>query len=188
MHIEQSQFIRYLKNTYPNFFRNCFVLEIGSCNVNGSIRENFENCNYIGIDVGAGDCVDEVCSGHEYAAPNNSFDMVISTECFEHNPFWFETFQNMIRMCKPGGMVAFTCAGEIRPEHGTSRVDPASSPLTQAIGWGDYYRNLSSEDFKSKMNFDDVFFENNYVFIDSYYWLDNVYSKPIDLYFWGIKK
>jgi 2-polyprenyl-3-methyl-5-hydroxy-6-metoxy-1,4-benzoquinol methylase len=32
---------------------------------------------------------------------SNSFDTVASCECFEHNPEWAKTFENMHRMCKP---------------------------------------------------------------------------------------
>ena len=188
MHTEQMVFVQNLKNTFPRYFNNCSVLEVGSCNVNGTIRTYFENCNYTGVDVGAGPCVDVVCSGHEYAGPDNFYDLVISTECFEHNPFWFQTFLNMIRMCKSGGMVAFTCAGSFRPEHGTLRSVPGASPLTANIGWGEYYKNLTSDDFKSKLNFDDIFNKGEYFFIDSYYFDNYIYRGPMDLYFWGIKK
>jgi len=34
------------------------------------------------------------------APPANSFDCTISVECFEHNPFWLETFVNMLRMTR----------------------------------------------------------------------------------------
>lgn len=182
------QFIANLKNKYPQYFANCFVLEIGSHNINGTIRDFFENCNYLGIDVGHGPCVDIVCSGHEFNAANDMFDMVISTECFEHNPYWFETFMNMIRICKPGGMISFTCASSGRPEHGTSRSDPGSSPLSNSIGWGEYYKNLTSSDFKDKINFDDYFSPSEYKFIESYYHVNILYEHPMDLYFWGIKK
>jgi SAM-dependent methyltransferase len=188
MHTEQIVFIQNLKNTFPNYFSDCSVLEIGSYNVNGTIREYFNNCNYIGVDVGEGPCVDVVCSGHEYDGPDNSFDLVISTECFEHNPFWFETFLNMIRVCKSGGMVAFTCAGEYRPEHGTTKFAPTASPLTNKIGWGEYYKNLTAYDFKSRLELDNIFRNNQYFFIDSYYFDNYIFRGPMDLYFWGIKK
>lgn len=181
-------FVQNLKNTFPQFFNNCNVLEIGSCNVNGTIRQYFNNCNYVGVDVGAGPCVDVVCSGHEYNAPDSSFDLVISTECFEHNPHWFETFVNMIRLCRSDGMVAFTCAGRNRPEHGTTRCIPTASPLTHELGWGDYYRNLTEYDFRSKMKFDDIFKQNQYAFMESHYFDMYIFNGPMDLYFWGIKR
>lgn len=188
MHNEQAVFVQTLKNTYPHYFNNCSILEVGSCNINGTIRDYFENCEYVGIDVGPGNCVDIVCSGHEYDGPSNYFNTVISTECFEHNPFWLETFTNMIRMCKSGGLIAFTCAGEIRPEHGTFRSNPDASHLTNSIGWGDYYRNLSASDFTSKIDFNKHFAPNEYTFVDGYSYEYRLYRRPMDLYFWGFKK
>jgi SAM-dependent methyltransferase len=187
MHTEQMVFIQNLRNTYPQYFNNCTVLEVGSCNVNGTIRHLFTDCEYVGLDVGPGPCVDIVCSGHQYAGPSDHYDMVISTECFEHNPYWFETFVNMIRMCRPDGLVAFTCASGIRPEHGTSRSHPSASHLTLGVGW-EYYKNLSEEDFTSRMNFENHFLSGEYTFIKSYYFDNFIQRGPMDLYFWGIKK
>jgi hypothetical protein len=83
----------------------------------------------------------------------------------------------MIRLCKPGGFVFFTCATEGRPEHGTSRSTPLDSPLTVDQGW-EYYRNLNESDFQQFIDFDDQF---------KYYGFE-INDQSKDLYFWGIKK
>ena len=174
-HIEQKNFFQKIKNRLPDHFYQKRVLEIGSLDINGTIREFFDQCQYIGIDVGPGPGVDVVCEGQNYNAPENSFDVVCSAECFEHNPYWLETFQNMIRLCKDDGLVLFTCATEGRPEHGTTRTSPQDSPLTIGIGW-DYYRNLNKEDFIENLNFTSLF--SSYGF--------EVNDQSHDLYFWGI--
>ena len=46
----------------------------------------------------------------DIALPTASFDVVISCECFEHNPYWRETFLNMTRVLRPGGLFVLTCA------------------------------------------------------------------------------
>jgi SAM-dependent methyltransferase len=176
-HIQQKVFISELKNKYNHFFKNKKVLDVGSLDINGSMREFFEHCNYTGIDVGEGKGVDIVCQGQDYDAPDESFDVVCSAECFEHNPYWFETFENMIRMCKKGGLLFFTCATEGRPEHGTSRTTPDCSPLTVELGWT-YYQNLTEQDLTERLNLDDHF--SSYEF--------SINSETCDLYFWGIKK
>jgi SAM-dependent methyltransferase len=176
-HEAQRVFVQNLKSHFSEFFDNKKVLEIGSLNINGTVRDFFKECNYLGIDVGEGHGVDLVCPGQEFNAPDESYDTVLSTECFEHNPYWLETFKNMIRMCKDGGLIFFTCATDGRAEHGTTRSDSGSSPLTIDLGW-DYYRNLNESDFTSNLNFDDLF--SSYQFI--------VNSDAKDLYFWGIKK
>ena len=123
------------------------VLEVGSYDVNGSMRKVFEGASeYVGVDLVEGPGVDVVGFGHELDHPDASYDVVVSGECFEHDPHWQQTFANMVRLVRPAGLVAFTCASHGRPEHGTRRSDVSDSPGTQAVG-SDYYRNLVAEDF-----------------------------------------
>lgn len=195
-HSIQKEFFLHVKNKFSNYFSNSKVLEVGSLNINGTIRDLFSECDYLGIDVGEGPCVDIVCPGQDYNAPDNTFDVVCSAECFEHNPYWEETFANMVRMCKPGGLIILTCATTGRPEHGTTRSDVGSSPLTVSIGW-EYYKNLDENDFRNayEESFDEIFSEyefhstvdsNRTDFIKYIYKICN--DPCADLYFWGIVK
>ena len=177
-HQEQFNFILKIKNQYPEYFRRKQVLEIGSLNINGSVRMLFERCHYTGIDVGEGPGVDIVCPGQLYNAPDKTYDVVLSAECFEHNPSWLETFQNMIRMCKSSGLVLFTCATYGRPEHGTTRSTPNCSPLTVDLQW-DYYKNLGIIDFIEVIDFNKHF---------SIYQFESRNISPQDLYFAGFKR
>lgn len=145
-HYSQRQFVGWVKEAFPACFADKKVLEVGSLDINGSVRDFFDRCEYTGLDVGPGPGVDVVCGGQEYDAPDASFDVVCSFEAMEHNPYWKETFANMLRMAKPGALVLMSCATYGRPEHGTSCSKPADSPLTAQIGW-DYYRNLSAKEF-----------------------------------------
>ena len=176
-HKEQTDFIKNLKSKYQQFFTRKKVLEIGSLNINGTIRDLFYECDYIGIDLDNGPGVDIICEGQNYDAPDESYDVVISTECFEHNPYWYETFLNMIRLCKPEGFVVFTCATEGREEHGTTNRLPSDSPFTVLKGWN-YYKNLTENDFIEKIDFSKEF--DNYSFSTN--------NEVHDLYFCGIKK
>lgn len=176
-HPQQIEYIQSVKDKHKKYFKNTCVLEVGSLNVNGSVRPFFENCAYIGLDVDYGPCVDVVCLGHEYDMPDGSFDTVISCECFEHNPYWIETFNNMIRLCKSGGLIIMTCATEGRAEHGTREREPSSSPLTVKLNW-DYYKNLVQKDFEDNFKLEDIF--------QVFEFKTNLESK--DLYFYGIKK
>jgi SAM-dependent methyltransferase len=173
-HPEQFNFFTKVKDQFPDLFSNTSVVEMGSLNINGTVRVLFENPKqYVGLDLGEGKDVDLVCKGEEYDAPDESFDVAISAECFEHNPKWAETFENMHRLIRKGGLVTFTCASEGRQEHGTSRTLVSDSPFTALT---DYYRNLNEEDFRplvDKLGFDAVYFE--------------YYGGTKDLYFWGIK-
>ena len=168
-HQQQLDFVQSVKDEFPEYFKGTKVLEIGSLNINGSVRQFFEPVQYIGCDLGEGAGVDIVCQGHELPYPNESFDVVISCECFEHDKHWEKTFQKMIDLVRKGGLVIFSCATIGRPEHGTTRTSPADAPFTN-----DYYRNLREEDFDQfKSSF------NSYRFSQC--------LRPRDLYFWGLK-
>lgn len=175
-HQAQWAFVEIVSERLKPHFNDCSVLEVGSLDLNGSVRRFFQNCRYIGIDVGSGAGVDVVCQGQDYDAPDNSFDTVISCEAMEHNPYWKATFLNMCRVCRPGGLVLMTCATTGRPEHGTSRTTPANSPLTVELGW-DYYKNLSAQDFLREIDFNSTFSHH----------LFSVNWGSYDLYFVGIK-
>jgi SAM-dependent methyltransferase len=146
-HASQLKFVELVSLAFPEHFTGSRVLEVGSLDINGSVRKFFRGCDYTGLDVASGPGVDVVCQGQEYDAPNSSFDVVISCEAMEHNPHWVKTFGNMIRLCRPAGLVVMTCATIGRPEHGTTRTEPESSPLTVGLGWN-YYKNLSEKDFR----------------------------------------
>lgn len=174
-HVQQAQFIERVKGLFPRAFKGVDVLEIGSLDINGSVRRFFQANRYVGVDVGEGPCVDVVMSGHEYK-DDKLFDTCISCECFEHNPFWLETFENMVNHCKPGGLVVFTCATTGRPEHGTERSLPQDSPLTIAKGWN-YYRNLVPQDFIDGTDISSMFSQ----------WMFDDDPQACDLYFYGVK-
>jgi SAM-dependent methyltransferase len=155
-HRAQMEFVERVRAIFPAAFAGKRVLEIGSFDINGSVRDLFTQCDYIGIDVGRGPGVDLVCQGQDYDGPDASFDTVISCEAMEHNPYWRETLVNMFRLCKPGGLVVMTCASTGRHEHGTTQSEPGASPLTIQIGW-EYYRNLTARDIRSVTNLNKIF-------------------------------
>jgi len=173
-HREQKEWCELVKYAHDEFFVGTSVLDIGSLDINGNNRYLFEQCNYTGIDIGEGKNVDVVCSGHLFKS-DDLFDVVISTECFEHDEYWQQTLKNVINnLLKDGGLFLFSCAAPGRPEHGTKRTSPKDSPFTN-----DYYRNLSEADIRSVLDCDEVF--SNYKF-------KTRIDFPQDLYFYGIKK
>jgi SAM-dependent methyltransferase len=173
-HREQREWCELVKYAHDEFFVGTSVLDIGSLDINGNNRYLFEQCNYTGIDIGEGKNVDVVCSGHLFKS-DDLFDVVISTECFEHDEHWQQTLKNVINnLLKDGGLFLFSCAAPGRPEHGTKRTSPKDSPFTN-----DYYRNLSEADIRSVLDCDEIF--SNYKF-------KTRIDFPQDLYFYGIKK
>lgn len=147
MHNECMRYVINVKALFNFYFTKCRVLEIGSQDINGSVRFLFSKCDYTGIDLGPGKGVDFVCPGYQWKGQYNT---IITTEVAEHDEYWKLTFQNCIDMLKPAGILIFTCAGEGRPEHGTKRTSVMESPYTT-----DYYQNVTPEMIESLPGFKD---------------------------------
>jgi SAM-dependent methyltransferase len=176
-HPEQSGFFAAVAACNRPLIKGGRILEIGSYDVNGSVRTLFdESGEYIGVDLKEGPGVDVVSYGHEVDYADAHFDMTLSGECFEHDPYWRETFLNMVRMTRQDGLVVFTCASRGRVEHGTSRTDRMQSPGTQSKGL-DYYGNLSERDFETKVRLDELFVEYRFWYMPT----------SLDLYFVGVR-
>jgi SAM-dependent methyltransferase len=177
-HFQQLRFVEAIGCLFPTFFENTKVLEVGSWSEHGSVRDQFKSCEYIGSDVTVGKGVDVPVPGQNLAFPTETFDVVLTCECFEHNPFWLETFVNMVRMLKPGGLLILTCAGTGRGEHGTRRTSSSGSLSALAEHHQDYYQNLTRRDFERRIDLG--------IHFSCYQFFDNRYSK--DLYFVGFKR
>jgi len=165
-HKQQLSIIGAVANHLCDDWSGKNIIEIGSYDVNGSIRHLFPKSNYIGVDLTEGPGVDLVCEGDKVDYPDNHFDASISCECFEHNPKWVETIENMHRMTKAGGVLIFTCASTGRLEHGTTRTSPKSSPGTSSLGW-DYYLNLTKSDIYRKVDINKLF-SSHFLIFDKY--------------------
>jgi outer membrane protein assembly factor BamD (BamD/ComL family) len=149
---------------------NPSVLDIGSYDVNGCLRGLISSPNYVGLDLMAGPNVDAVASGADYTS-SSKFELTLSCECFEHNPHYMETFENMVRLTKPGGLVVFTCATTGREEHGTARTTPYSSIASNET-YGNYYKNLTKSDFAAdylQAHFSEWLFFTNHFSSDLYF-------------------
>jgi cyclopropane fatty-acyl-phospholipid synthase-like methyltransferase len=181
-HPQQQDFCRLVKATFPEYFDNVNVCDIGSLDINGSNHYLFTKYTYMGVDIGRGRNVNFISKGHEFKPLGiDKYDTVISTEAFEHDMYWKETIQNVIdNLLKPKGMFLFTCATTGRAEHGTRRTTPTDSPFTseEQDSWSDYYYNLTETDMKYAIDFDNYF--------SAYHFYVN--HDACDLYFWGILK
>jgi len=175
-HIQQIEYCTKIKNLFPERFTGCDVLDIGSLDVNGTNRYLFTDYTYTGVDIGEGKNVDVVSKGHEYK-PNKQFDVVISTECFEHDMFYPQTIQNCISLTKPNGLFMFTCASLGRPEHGTTRSQ---------TGWASPYSHLQFNEYYKNLNIIDILNVIDLTVFTQYAFEYNGISS--DLYFWGIKR
>jgi SAM-dependent methyltransferase len=180
MHPEAKEFTLFVKKILTDFFIKKNVLDVGSGDINGNNRLLFEQCNYIGNDLIKAKNVTIVCKTKDLPAQNNTFDTIISTECFEHDPEYKESLKKIYDILKPDGLFCFTCASTDRPEHGTRRTSPGCSygTIGNLPDMVDYYKNLTEKDINYVLELNALF-----SVWDTYY---NSISK--DLYFVGIKK
>jgi SAM-dependent methyltransferase len=104
---------------YGKLFDKPRILDVGAFNVNGTLRSVApEGSSYTGIDLTAGDGVDlVVAAGDRFPFDDGSFDLTVSTSCFEHDPMFWVTFVEMARVTKPGGFL-YISAPSNGPYHG----------------------------------------------------------------------
>jgi cephalosporin hydroxylase len=93
------------------------ILDVGSYDVNGTLKPIFEKGIYTGLDMEAGPNVDVVSDAHNIPFDNEYFDIVTSSSCFEHDDMFWVTFLEMCRVVKPGGYL-YVQAPSNGPYHG----------------------------------------------------------------------
>lgn len=181
-HPEQFNFIHSVRERYPGLFRGTSVLDVGSWDVNGNNRPHFEDVEYTGVDIVDGKNVDIVTPIHLYKT-EGTYDVVISSECLEHDMHYKESLARMAELTKGGGLLVFTCATTGRREHGTLRSLPGDSLTTKLPEflnpeWPNYYKNITEEHVREVWDVETLF--SKYEF--------SVNTGACDLYFWGLKK
>jgi len=124
------------------------VLEIGSRDVNGSIRGLFHPRAYLGIDVVPGPGVDVVADGSSFV-PMDPPQIVICMEALEHTPQAAAICAQAHAILQAGGWFIVTAAGDGRPPH--SAVDG------YVLRPGEYYENVSADALREWLTaFNDV--------------------------------
>lgn len=116
MHKANSIFWKYVSQEFPTYF-NENILEFGSYNINGTIKDFFKNYKkYVGIDWRSGPDVDVVGLAHVV-----KFDFqvkaVLSASMLEHDPYWEKSLENMINHLQPNGILVLTWGAARNPQH-----------------------------------------------------------------------
>jgi SAM-dependent methyltransferase len=98
------------------------VLEVGSYNVNGSLRDHicyFGPASYLGVDAAAGPGVDQVCRVENLLSAFGAarFDLIVSTEMLEHVAEWRPAVRNLKECVKPWGKLVITTRSYGFPLH-----------------------------------------------------------------------
>jgi len=95
------------------------VLEVGSLDVNGSVRDLFKDREYVGTDMRPGANVDDVVNAHDLLTKYEpeTFDLVFSFDTFEHDDMWWISWDNMKKLVKKGGWLMLAVPSRHCPEH-----------------------------------------------------------------------
>lgn len=106
MHDTAMQFGGAFFKTYLTGSQGLKIVDIGSQDVNGSLRSVAPaNNEYIGVDFVAGEGVNIVITD-PYSLPfeSESVDVVVSSSCFEHSEFFWLLFNECLRILRPKGL------------------------------------------------------------------------------------
>lgn len=158
MHHECRKFLRKFFTLDP-----LSVIEIGSRDINGSARAFFPNAKWIGLDLYHGTGVDIVVNAVDYS-PQETVDLVVCCEVFEHTMHWGEIIKRVISWLSPGGRFIVTCAGPGRPVHSAIAGEKVLHP-------GEHYENLAQDDLRAAMllaGFDSVETSEDPIACDTY--------------------
>ena len=156
---------KFYMNYCSDNIENKKILDVGSYDVNGSLRPIFEKGQYIGMDMEAGPNVDIVGKSHNIPFPNDHFDIVVSSSCFEHDDMFWITFLEICRVTKPGGYVYIQA-----PQNGHYHAHPVDNWRFYADSWKalEKWANLNN---------------HNVEMVDSY--IDEVTGEPNGTKIWN---
>lgn len=105
----------------PEHVTGIDVIEVGSYDVNGSVRRGIEALNpasYLGVDIEAGPSVDLVADVLDLPAMFPAgFGLVITTEMLEHVEDWRATMIALSQLVKRGGTLALSTRSPGFPYH-----------------------------------------------------------------------
>jgi SAM-dependent methyltransferase/uncharacterized coiled-coil protein SlyX len=96
---------KFIRTYWRSQFRS--ILDVGSRNLNGTLRDFCpEGARYVGVDIEDGAGVDAVLEDpSRFPFEDESFDLVVSTSCFEHDRMFWLTFLEICRVLKTGGFI-----------------------------------------------------------------------------------
>jgi len=134
MHREAFDFVS--RVVYGKLYAS--VIEIGSRDINGSVRPLFVVEHYHGIDLYPGRGVDEVADAMTWR-PAAPVDCVVCCEVLEHAPDAPGILLTVSRCLQPNGTFIMTCATDPRAPH--------SARDGGIVRSGEYYGNISPTGF-----------------------------------------
>lgn len=136
MHREAREWVEQCIERFPDAE---VVVEIGSRNINGGIRDLFLDSTFVGVDLVDGPGVDIVGDATLIVLP--ACDLVVSTEALEHYPEPWKVIDAAHKALNAGGVFVATMAGPGRQSH--------SGLIEGPVQPGEHYRNIEPGELRS---------------------------------------
>lgn len=103
---------KWVQTQKPYFFKpGMSILEIGSRNINGEIRDLFPDAgSYVGVDKEAGEGVDVVLDAHDLVRhfKPHTVDIILCLETLEHDDDYWRTLTEVRLVMKSTGVFVVT--------------------------------------------------------------------------------
>ncbi len=117
MHRANETFWQFVNHTWQDYLKET-ILEVGSYDINGSVKEICSSrCEeYIGVDWRAGPNVDVVCLAHHMKF-DHKFKAVLSASMLEHDPHYEESLLTMCSLVRSDGMLALSWGAALNAAH-----------------------------------------------------------------------
>lgn len=138
MHEANLEFWRQNRETYNHYFHKKDVIECGSMDMCGTVRQFFSANRYIGVDWRPGKGVDLVSLVHDLKF-KDEFDVVISASMLEHDPHWDKSIRKMVSMLKDSGILLLSWGAA---ENGIHCLETATDGQFHALPVGRVFEIL----------------------------------------------
>lgn len=120
MHYRNELWWKHCKEKYSKYLnnKNSKMIEFGSYNINGSIKDIFtEHSEYLGIDWRPQEgYVDIVSLAHELSI-DHKFNVVLSASMLEHDPYWDKSLSNMLSLMEDDGIMLLSWGAALNSPH-----------------------------------------------------------------------
>jgi hypothetical protein len=110
---------RHIAGDFMAVRNKIIVLDIGGADINGSYRDIFSHTkfHYLAADLQPSEGVAFILNDpYNLPLADNSIDIVVSGQAFEHTEFFWLSFREMVRVLKPDGFI-FLIAPSAGPIH-----------------------------------------------------------------------
>lgn len=157
MHPTNVNWWIYAAGRWVKYLHKAKVIELGSYNVNGSIRPMIASAgveSYIGVDWREGPDVNKVFLVHELRDefPRESFGAIVSASMLEHDPHWKQSLECMHWLLENSGVLLISWGAIRNPSHelhsapdGNFHSRPAAAVVNKLVDLGFYIQEFRYE-------------------------------------------